>query len=324
MDYCYIYLPKQEREGVFVKRLVITGASGLVGTELIDTVLKNSEYEITLVSTHPDALAKKYKYCSKVSCLSIEEFEQNIVENCHCIVHLAFARNKDPRSLAQALEYTQRVLTVAKRINVPSFINISSQSIYGDIHEPLWREDYDAAPDHLYALGKYSTEKMTQLALGGTVTNWTNIRLASVCERARFVNAFVKNVINGTPITIVGGKQKVSFIDVRDVAGALYRVIEKCETIKYKDVYNLGTGRQDSIVEIAEQVNRIGNKEYGFSSVDIAVEPKDIYLNYGMDNALFKAEFDWKPSFDIDDMIRAMFDLELGRDVPKAFEIYRD
>ncbi len=304
-----------------MKKIIITGASGLVGTELIYTILNGSKHSLFLVSTHPDALAEKYKGNSRIKCLSIDELEGQTDNEFDCIVHLAFARSKDPEQLAKAIDYTQRILNIAKHIKIRTYINISSQSIYGEIHKPMWREDYPAAPNYLYALGKYGTEKMTQLAFEGTETNWTNIRLASVCENARFVNVFVRNIIEGLPIHIVGGAQMVSFIDVRDVATALFQTIEMSDSIIFKDAYNLGTGKQDSIVKIAELVNKIGNEEYNLPLINVEIEHKDIHLNVGMDNSLFSEEFNWKPQYDINDMIRAMFNIHMGGVIPESFNV---
>ncbi|MDO4218978.1 MAG: NAD(P)-dependent oxidoreductase [Synergistaceae bacterium] len=295
-----------------MKKLIITGASGLVGTELVYTVLNNSNYSLFLISTHPDILKEKYKSNSQITSLSIDELERKTENEFDCIVHLAFARSKDPEQLAKSLDYTRKILTIAKHIRIPSYINISSQSIYGDIHRPLWEEQMNAAPNYLYALGKYATELMTQLALQGTNTNWTNIRLASVIENARFVSVFVRNMIEGKPLNIVGGSQKCSFIDVQDVANAIYKVITMQDKIMYKEVYNLGTGIQTPIVEIANLVNRIGHEEYSLPLTSINIEQKDIHLDVGMDNRLFMKEFNWKPLYSIDDMIRSLFELHTG------------
>ena len=66
--------------------------------------------------------------------------------------------------------------------------------------EPLWTESTPVEPDYLYAMGKYSSEIITKLMLEETDIKWTNIRLCSVCENARFVRIFVQNAIEGKPI----------------------------------------------------------------------------------------------------------------------------
>lgn len=293
-----------------MRKIVITGASGLLGTELIDTIIENSDDLLFLVSTHANTLKKKYDNIQRIVCLDIEEFE-NIKQNYDCLLHLAFARSKDSEQLASSLDFTEQIINIAKKKNVQSYINISSQSIYGDINEPLWKEDASAAPTSLYALGKYATEKMTRIAFNGTDVNWTTIRLASICENARFVNVFVKNMMAGQPITIIGGSQMCSFIDVRDVAVALYRVIEASDNYKLREVYNLGTGTQTSIVEIANAVNRIGHLEYKLPEIEIVINPQDVKLNAGMDNSLFCRDFNWTPTYSMDDMIRSLFELNL-------------
>lgn len=305
-----------------MKNIIITGANGLVGTELTYTFLNNSEYSLFLVSTHSNILAEKYKGNSRITCLSIDELQESANVDFDCLVHLGFARSNEPEQLAKALDFTQRILAIAKRIKIHSYINISSQSIYGEIHKPMWKENFVASPSYLYALGKYSTEKMTQLAFEGTLTNWTNIRLASVCENARFISVFVKNMIEGLPIYVIGGNQTVSLIDVRDTAAALFKVIEMSDSIIYKDVYNLGSGKQDSIMKIAELVNKIGNEEYNLPITDVVIKPNDKRFDVGMNNDLFSTEFNWKPLYDINDMIRTIFNMYMGGTIPESFKRY--
>jgi len=296
-----------------MKRLVVTGASGLIGTELAHAVLKkDSDDFLYLVSTHSELLKEKYRNNPRIACTTIDEFEQDTKE-CSCVIHFAFSRSNDPESVVKSIDYTERVIHAAKIRKVSSFINISSQSIYGTRHTPLWNEKMNAAPTEFYAFGKYASEIMTRVAFQETNINWTSIRLASVCENARFVNTFVENMINGMPIIVAGGTQLCSLIDIRDAVSGILNAVETCERHKFKETYNLGTGVQTSIVEIADLVNKIGHEVYHLPLTSIQIEPKDVFLNVGMDNRLFQTEFKWKPVFEIEDMIRAVFEIQMTK-----------
>ena len=205
--------------------------------------------------------------------------------------------------------------------NLKSFVNISSQSVYGK-NQNNSVETTVLNPDYLYAFGKYTTEVITKLMFLKSNVNWTNIRLASVCENARFMNIFVKNALTGVPIHLTAGNQGCSFIDVRDVSSALQTVI-MTDNCRFEEAYNLGTGEMFTIRQIAEKVKLIGDECYG-TSVLITEEESNKQQHVGMDNKLFTSTFNWNPSYSMDEMIKSLYEMNSNRaggGFPKAFKI---
>ena len=292
------------------KNIIITGASGLVATELTNLLLDAEEsYRIYAVSTHPDKLRERYKDVDNIICLSLDELSILAGKEIDAVIHCAFARSKDPQDLAKSLLFTSDLLRIVKQIRPKVLVNISSQSVYGQATPPLWTEQAPPAPDYLYALGKFSSEEMTKMALEGTGIKFTSIRLSSVCENARFLNVFAKNALTGQPINIQGGGQMCSFVDVRDVASGLKKVIEIAPRLdSLQKVYNLGSGKTRTIKELAEDTKRLVEQEKGIH-VALNVIPADIHLEVGMDISLFCKTFDWMPMFDYDDMIKSLTSL---------------
>jgi len=293
------------------KNIIITGASGLVATQLTLDLLEKTSYNIILLSTNPAKLKGRYSdYSKRVKCFTLAEFSDYVTrpdESFYACVNAGFARSSLGRPLVESLEYTYKLVTLVKELHITKFINISSQSVYGKDTVPLWTEQTPLAPDYMYALGKYQTEQITKIILSGTEVNWTNIRLSSVCENARFMNIFVKNALSGLPVHLTAGNQGCSFIDVRDVSSALISVIES--GIQYfAEAYNLGTAEMFTIREIAEKVKNIAYEKYGIS-IGITEEPNDNNVRIGMDNSLFKQTFNWHPQYNMDDMITSLFEM---------------
>ena len=294
-----------------MNNIVITGASGLVATELTFRLLEEPDVNLTLISTHPDKLRQRYVGRSNVRCLMLDEF------SAHCrhadykaVVHTAFSRSCNGKQLVESVEYTRQLLEVVRECNVRAFVNISSQSVYGVDTPPLWTENTPLSPaaGDMYALAKTFTESLTGVMLEGTSVNYTNIRLSSVCENARFLRVFVDNALAGKPIQVQGGEQRFSFIDVRDVASALAAVIGNVDSFGFRPVYNLGTGRQSTLLGLAEIVKRVAEEQYGIAEVQIIRTNSDDYRSVGMDNTLFKSDFSWHPSLTDDDMVVSLFE----------------
>ena len=295
-----------------VKNIIITGASGLVATQLTLDLLNNTQHYLYLVSTNPTALKDRYAGFTKmIKCCTLDSFSDYAKasgERFDACVNAGFARSSLGRPLVDSLEFTYKLVTLIKELGVDKFINLSSQSVYGKETEPLWTEQTPLDPDYMYALGKYNTELITRIVLSDSNVKWTNIRLSSVCENARFMNVFVKNALSGSPIHLTAGSQGCSFIDVRDVSSAMIKVIES-DSNHLAEAYNLGTAEMFTIREIAEKVKQIGDTMYG-TSVVITEEANDNHIKIGMDNSLFKKTFNWEPSYSMDDMIISLFEMK--------------
>lgn len=297
-----------------MKHIVITGASGLVATELTLKLLEETDAKLYLLSTHPENVKNRYPgFDGRFNAFDFESFsafarkKQVWFDIC---IHAAFARSKSGKEIVSSLSFQQDLLYLFKEIGLGCFVNISSQSVYGTT-APLWTEDSQLDPDYLYAMGKYSSEIITKLMLSDSDIEFTNIRLCSVCENARFVRVFVQNAIEGKTICVTAPDQHCSFIDVRDVASGLLRLIERDDDMKLLPVYNLGANYVNSISDVAKRVKVIGESKYGIREVTIAEETSDNHARVGMDASVFMNAFNWTPLYDIDDMIVSIYELIL-------------
>ncbi|MEE1253130.1 MAG: SDR family oxidoreductase, partial [Bacteroidales bacterium] len=258
-----------------MKRIIITGASGLVATELTIRLLEETDACLFLLSTNSDKVKERYiNNQDRVSCFTLRSFAQFIEDNkeiCHfdVCIHTAFSRSSSGNQIVASLDYQQQLLRILKQTDLKIFANISSQSVYGKLFEPLWSETTPVDPDYLYAMGKYSSEIITKLMLEETNIKWTNIRLCSVCENARFVRIFVQNVIEGKTIHLTAPNQQCSFISIQDVADALTRFIALADSVNLDEVYNLGANLVNTISDIALRVKNIGETKYGISNITI-------------------------------------------------------
>ena len=309
-----------------MKNIIITGASGLVATELACRLLEKTDTHLYLLSTHPERITARYDaYGGRVSCHTLDSFSAYAGAaglRYDCCIHTAFARSTQGNMIADSIEYQRNLINVLKELEPGgAFVNISSQSVYGKISEPLWKESYPLAPDSLYAMGKYCSEVVTQEMLAGSGIRWTNIRLCSVCENARFIRVFVRNVTDGRPIVLTAPDQQCSFIDVQDVADALVCLVEKLGSVELGPVYNLGANLIDTIKGVALRVNRIAGDRYGLKPVDIIEESSADEIHIGMDSSLFMDTFGWTPHYDMDDMTVEMFEMLRGGRMPVSFKL---
>lgn len=311
-----------------MKHIIITGSSGLVATELAFVLLKRTDTHLYLLSTHVETICDRYKeYGDKVDCFTLQTFTDFVTETNlkydYCI-HTAFSRSSNGNCIVESINYQRELIALLKKQDVRVFVNISSQSVYGKTSTPLWKEDTPLDPDYLYALGKYFSEIVTRQMLEGSNIKWTNIRLCSVCENARFVRVFVQNAIDGNPILLTAPDQQCSFIDVQDVASALMAFMEKAESINLLPVYNLGANLVNTIGEVASMVKLIAEKKYGFKEINILEQVSNNHVRIGMDATLFMDTFAWRPLLSMEDMVVELYEMLLNVDgggYPISFKI---
>jgi len=289
-------------------KIIISGGSGLVATELTINLMKYTDYSICLLSRNPISLIERYKdNADRVQCLHNDMLDEIPVEENVIIVHTAFARNSQGEAIAESLRFTQKIASWSKRIWALAFINISSQSIYGDDYNPGIKEDGICNPSYLYAMGKYASEIICQSVLERTRTRSITIRLSSVCENARFIRVFIQNALQGKPINLTAPDQTVSFIDVRDVADALLSVIKNITIAE--GCYNLGSGKWYSIKTVAEKIALIGESNYGIDNVTVNINDSGKRTQSGMSIEKFSTTFGWNPKRSIESMIESIYNM---------------
>lgn len=311
-----------------MKNIIITGAGGLVATELASTLLAHRVGNLFLISTHVDTVESRYKeYKDYVKCFTLDTFAEYIASSdvvFDICIHTAFARSGRGDLIVSSLDFQRKLLSCFSAERLKTFVNISSQSVYGKMTEPMWKEDTPLEPDYLYAMGKYSSEVITELLLQNSGIKWANIRLCSVCENARFVRIFVQNAIEGLPIHLTAPNQGCSFIDVRDVAVALESLILHQDLIGDRHVFNLGSNLQNTIKSIALLVKEVGEEKYHVHEVVITEDASDNNVKIGMDASLFMKTFDWTPKYSMKDMVISLFEMltNVNRDgCPTSFKL---
>ena len=294
--------------------IVITGSNGFIARHLIKSLSSITGYHLFLISRQPNSIKSIYRHQSNVSCYSTKEFTQEIQSHSlklqfDVIIHLAFAKSHFGTDYAQSLVYTKEILQLAKMMNVNSFINISSQSVYGVNQPAFWTESTMVSPNSMYSMAKYASEMLVDTYLLDTSVNWTNVRLSPVCENTGLISSFVKSVLDDHNI-VIQNNYHYSYIDIKDVVSALRAMIDVCSSIIFNPIYNLGNNRMYCSTKIAERVRFIGAEKYKVSS-EIIRKNDDDRIYAGMDSTLFCEDFDWTPRFFLDDMIYNTFNQEM-------------
>jgi nucleoside-diphosphate-sugar epimerase len=292
-----------------MKNIIITGGRGLLATELTRRLLADGDCNLYLVSRSPqDIQPADHLQAIELDQLVNDKALRNLSYD--ALVHTAFARSSDGEDLKKSLDFLSDVLTVAKRLELKSFINISSQGVYGTKHDQSVScdETTNLSPSDNYSIAKAFSEVMVNSGLANSNINHTNIRLASILshkESKRFVNILVDHAKHQRDINISGGNQHFSFIDIDDASQAITAMLNYCDK-KWEPVYNLGTGLSHSLHEIAIMVADIAKREYGYE-ININVLPTSNDSNIKLNVTRFSTDFFWHPQFSLESSVEKLF-----------------
>lgn len=299
-----------------LKNFLITGASGILGTEIIKQLLENDcEYNLFLLSTSKDRLKKLYENYKNVFCYGWGELDALNNQNLDVAVHCAFARNENGEELTHSLELTECLMKyLTKRDKAVPTINISSRSVYGQNPTTPWCETTQVSPNSLYAMAKVSQEMIVKEYSEANKSHYIIIRLAGLVGpgmEQRIVNKLVVQALEKGELNVIGGAQQFAMLHVKDAAAGIIKVLDT-DSAKWKSVYNLGQVKNHSLLEIAKLVADIGNREFNLN-IKLHHEDKEVTLLDQMDSTLFYSQFDWKPKLDLAQIITALFQSHINR-----------
>lgn len=273
-------------------KILLTGGAGFIGSHVADLLLQNG-HEVVVVDNLSTGKIENIKFLEKkhkdnksnlkfikadvTNKKTFEQLQSEITKSgsgFDCIVHLA-AIVSVPKSIQDPFETNQvtlggtiNVFEFARMNNIKKIIQASSAAVYGGVKKIPVKEEYikDSNGCFLspYAIAKYVTEMYagyySQLFGISTVSlrffNVYGERQDPSSPYSGVISIFVNAFKNKSDINIFGdGKNTRDFIYVGDVANTILRLVEKKE-IK-TDVYNLGTGKQTSLLELVAAMEKI-------------------------------------------------------------------
>lgn len=285
------------------KKIVITGAGGFLGSNLICELEKSSKYEVYAFSSH---------YNEKCSNESIHFYDKNsfFLEDMKdvlkgvILINCAFPRNTSGEEMASGLKYIQKVFERSVECKANAIINISSQSVYSQKRDTIATEETPVSLDNPYAVGKYATELILESICKSFNVKYSNLRLASLIGptfNQRIVNRFVKQAMDRKKIYVIKNNQKFGFLDVIDAVKAIHSLI-RIQSDDWKSIYNVGNGQEYSIESIANCISEVFHKNK-LAFPGISIEEGEGYGNTGVSYKLFGEDTGFEPSIELSDSI---------------------
>ena len=281
------------------RKIVVTGASGFLGSHLLERLKDDERYTVVALSSRTEALRQRVgggntEYLHRDAILDGRAgaiLPGSIVVNC------AYPRASTGVAIADGLRYIRGVFEAAVDSGAKAIINISSQSVYSPQRAEAATERTPVSLESPYAVGKYATELMLESACRHGDTAFTNIRMASLIGPGfdqRIVNRFVKQALETGKLSVKRNGQRFGFFDVEDAVVGLMAMLAT-DPRRWKRAYNLGGREAYTLEEIAETVKSVLESRGDGRRIGIDYEEDDCGGCSGLDAGAFYGDFDFSP-----------------------------
>jgi UDP-glucose 4-epimerase len=203
---------------------------------------------------------------------------------------------------------TCNVLQCAREVGAKKVLYSSTSSGYGLNESP----NVETQPDDClnpYSVSKIAGEKLCKMytdlyGLNTIIFRYFNVfgeRAPRKGQYAPVTGIFLRQKAAGEPLTIVGdGEQRRDYIYVKDVANAnIMAAISNPDDDAYGQVYNVGSGKNYSVNEIASFI----------SNDTINIPPRVGEARNSLANIeKIRKTFAWKPEVDVETWIKEQVD----------------
>ena len=254
-----------------MKKILITGGAGFIGSNLCKFLLKKN-FDITvfdnLSSGKLSNIPKKIKFF-KVDIRS-KNLLKKYFKNFDFVIHLAAmpilqqAIDNPKKCIDINLIGTQNILEFCLQKN-SKLIFASTCAVYPLDLKKKAKENSFGKLNNPYSISKFASENLIsfyvqQKKLKSVILRFFNVYGSKQNPDSQYsgvIAKFIKNSKKNRNLELYNnGEQKRDFINVRDICEAIY----KCFNYKNFDIFNVGTGRDVKIKDLAKIIVKYSKK----------------------------------------------------------------
>lgn len=290
-----------------MKRVLVTGSNGFIGSHVASYLRKKGYYVIGLGRSDISKNELDDYVCCDLATDKVNQiFEILKVDKIDAMIHLAADMRHEPFTtevVGANCVGTQKLLELCEKKNVPVFVQLSSLPVIGKpaIH-PI-TEEHPLAPPTVYHVTKRTQELLANYADYTFGLRTVSFRISAPIGKGMnpktIFPVFVNKALRNEDLLLSGkGTRKQTYVHVLDIAQA----IEKAIISNAHGVYNLASYNLLSNYELAKKCIEITN-----STSKIVYTGKDDPMdNYIWDVSLdkIKKEIGYEPQISIDMAIK--------------------
>ena len=291
---------------------IVTGGAGFIGSHIVEKLKRLEHMVVVIDNEYSDNDNFHWRKDTLNVNIDITDYKalKKAFTGADYVFHLAAEARIGPaiENPVNALNIntigTCNVLQCAREVGAKKVLYSSTSSGYGLNEAP----NIETQPDDClnpYSVSKIAGEKLCKMytdlyGLNTIIFRYFNVfgeRAPRKGQYAPVTGIFLRQKAAGEPLTIVGdGEQRRDYIYVKDVANAnVMAAISNPDDDAYGQVYNVGSGKNYSVNEIASFISddtinippRIGEARNSLANID-----------------KIQKTFAWKPEVDVEQWIK--------------------
>jgi UDP-glucose 4-epimerase len=291
---------------------LVTGGAGFIGSHIVDRLLELG-HEVIIIDNESSTCHHQFYFnpSAKYFKLDIIDYEKtrhlydgvDYVFHCAAEARIQNAVTIPLLTVSTNVVGTATVLQCSKEANVKKVIYSSTSSAYGLNNNPPLKEDMPEDCLNIYSVSKVAGEKLCAAyhkfhGLKTICFRYFNVygpREPVKGPYALVVGKFLRQYRSSEPLTIVpDGNQRRDFTFVSDIVEANILAMQ-IDHKHYGEVFNVGTGRNYSILELAAMISK--------NTVMVDLRPAEAYITLA-DNLKIKNVLGWEARFKLEDYIK--------------------
>ena len=274
-------------------RVLLTGASGFLGSHLISH-LENDKNYVTCLSR--DILSNEKKLYD-----FIKLQQSKMKSNYDVFIHLAAELDNTSQKLFLSnVKLTKKLLNICSKTKIKRFVFASSQMVYGKTKYLPIDEEHKTKPITNYGKSKLLAERLCNQTKNNLNVEITILRISSVygsSQNKKFVIPKMFKDLISKKLTVhkfLNGFQLIDFVHVDDVCNA---ILKSCKS-KNTGIYNIASGTGITPYDITKIISKF------VDNCEIIIENKNQYTNHSF-YEITKAynEIQFKPRIKLNEKI---------------------
>lgn len=300
-------------------RLLVTGGAGFIGSNYIRRIVDGSLPNVSYLT-----ILDKLTYAGNRTNLDMlprdsfnfiqgdigdSELVDELVSKHDAIVNFAAESHVD-RSISAARDFVEtnvlgmyNLLEASRRNNIETFVQISTDEVYGTIDEGTWHEDFPLLPNSPYSASKASADL---LARSFNRTFGLDVRITRCSNNygpnqfpEKIIPLFVTNLIDGKKVPLYGkGLNVRDWLHVDDHCRGIHAVLNRG---RRGEIYNIGGGREMTNRELTSIIlEKMGHDD---SSIEYVPDRLGHDLRYSVSIEKISTELGYSPQIKFEDGI---------------------
>jgi dTDP-glucose 4,6-dehydratase len=317
-----------------MKRIIVTGGAGFIGSNLVKYLLKKKYFVINIDKLSYSANPYNYKNLTKNKNYVFFKVDLNnkkkIIEifkkyNPEGIFNLAAETHvdrsiDDPKNfifsnILGTYNLLETILNFNKKIKL---VHVSTDEVYGDLTKGRSSENFPYNPSSPYSSSKASADHLVKAYIR---TYKIQAMISNCCNNygpnqfpEKLIPKLIFNIINNKPLPIYAkGKNSREWMHVQDHCEALLLIYLKG---KIGENYNIGSGKNLKNIDIAKKLIKIAKNKPLMIKKNVKIKfVKDRPghdFRYALNNKKILKRLKWKTRIPLDIGLSQTFDWYLN------------